>query len=97
DLVERPHDAALEDAPEAFNRVGMDRADNVLARAMIGRAAIVFLQAVIDRAFVRRQEADLIGYDLAHELLGFGFRDAPEIADHDIALAAYGPDNRLHC
>ena len=41
DLVIAADDAALEDRPEAFNRVGVDRADNVLPRAVIdGRAGI---------------------------------------------------------
>jgi hypothetical protein len=35
DFVEAPDDAALEDAPETFNRVGVKRADNVVALAMI--------------------------------------------------------------
>ena len=32
DFVERANDAALEDRPEAFNRVGVDRADDVFVR-----------------------------------------------------------------
>jgi hypothetical protein len=35
DLVERAHHAALKYRPEAFNRVGVDRAYNILALAMI--------------------------------------------------------------
>ena len=34
DLVERAHDAALEDTPIALNRVCVDRADHVLACAV---------------------------------------------------------------
>ena len=38
DLVERADDAALEDRPEAFNRVRVDRADDVLLVAVIDDA-----------------------------------------------------------
>ena len=44
DFVERAHDAALEDAPEAFNRIGVDRADDVLPRVVIDRLVIVVPQ-----------------------------------------------------
>jgi len=37
--VERADNAAFEDAPKALNRVGMHRADNVLAPVMIDREA----------------------------------------------------------
>jgi hypothetical protein len=35
DFVERADDTALEDAPEALNRLGVDRADNVLMLRMV--------------------------------------------------------------
>ena len=35
DLVERADDPALEDRPEAFNRVRVDRTDNILAGRVI--------------------------------------------------------------
>lgn len=49
DLVERTDDTALEDAPEAFNRVGVDRADNILLCGMLHGLARVFSQSVIDK------------------------------------------------
>ena len=42
-LMERADHAALEDRPEAFNRVGMDRADNVVALGMIDNDVRIFL------------------------------------------------------
>ena len=48
DLVERADDAALEDRPEAFNRIRVDRADNVALRGMHHGLARVFVQPVID-------------------------------------------------
>ena len=38
DLVIAADDAALNDRPEAFNRVGVDRADDVLPDAVIDNA-----------------------------------------------------------
>ena len=37
DLVERADHAALNQRPEAFNRVGMDRADKVIALGVVDR------------------------------------------------------------
>ena len=37
DVVECPHDAALEDAPEAFNCVGVHRPNNLLMPRMVYR------------------------------------------------------------
>ncbi len=39
DLVERADNAALEDRPETLNRVGVDRADHVLAFGVIDSPA----------------------------------------------------------
>src|SRR5437899_538455 len=43
DLVEGADAAALNQRPEAFNRVGMDRADNVIALGMIDNDVRIFL------------------------------------------------------
>ena len=42
DLVERTHHAALDDRPEAFNRVCMDRASNIFVAAVVDDAERVF-------------------------------------------------------
>ena len=39
DFVESAHDPALEDAPEAFDRVRVDRADDVLALSVLTKSA----------------------------------------------------------
>ena len=38
DFMESTYDAALEDAPEALNRIGANRADNVLQHGQSSRA-----------------------------------------------------------
>ena len=55
-LVVAANDAALEDAPEALNRIGMDCADNVLPSAVIDNAvrvgvAKIFIRAIIAIAY----------------------------------------------
>ena len=67
DFVEAANDTSLKDAPKAFNRVGMERADNVLLAVVIDRLVIVFVEAPIDFAFIRGEQADLIGNHFADE------------------------------
>jgi hypothetical protein len=43
DLVERPDDAALQNRPKAFDGLCVDRADDVLASAIINGAMVVTL------------------------------------------------------
>ena len=63
DLVERANDTALEDRPETFNRVGMDRADDILAGRVANNAMReIGFQATIASPFIRNQKADLLGY-----------------------------------
>src|SRR5260221_5877952 len=52
-FVERAHDAALEDAPEAFNRVRVDRADNVLLGLVAhGVVRIIWRETTVGAVFV---------------------------------------------
>ena len=46
DLVEGSDDAALEDRPEAFNRLSMNGTDNVLPFGMVDDAVVIFLPEV---------------------------------------------------
>lgn len=74
DLVESADNAALEDAPEALDRVRVDGADDILAGGMMDAAVIEFGQSVIGTAFVGREQADPVRHHLADEgLRGFGF------------------------
>jgi hypothetical protein len=93
-LVERADHATLEDRPEAFNRVGVDGADNVLLAVVVDRLVIVFGQSLIDEAFVGREQADFFRNHFAHENLTGFFGDAIKNAGDDIALAADSTDDR---
>jgi hypothetical protein len=60
-LVERTDYAALEDRPEAFNRVGVNRADNVLVLVVIDHGVRVVAQVIaIAAPRVGRQQADFV-------------------------------------
>src|SRR5271168_1453796 len=61
DLVEAANNPAFEDRPKTLNRIRMDRADHVLLAVMVDRLMIVFRQAPVDLAFIRRQQANLVG------------------------------------
>lgn len=96
DLVERTYDPALEDAPKAFNRVGVDSADDVFVRPMIGGPVRVAVggKIVIDTAFIGRKQADFLGNHLAYERFGGRLGDARQNAGDDVALALYSTDDR---
>ena len=57
DLVERADDATLEDRPKAFNRVGMDSADNIMTRGVMDGFMVEAGQSIINSALVSRKQA----------------------------------------
>jgi len=68
DLVECAHDTALEDAPEAFDRVGVDRTDNVILRVMPdGMVRIVGGEFAVGRMLISREKRAFVGNNLANE------------------------------
>ena len=93
DLVKRADNAAFENRPEAFNRVGVNCANNVLAHFMVHFLARILPQSVINAVGVGRQQANFVGNNFAHETLrGLG-RNAFQNAGDDVALALYGTDD----
>jgi hypothetical protein len=93
DFVERADDTALEDRPEALNRVGVDRADNIAFRGMHHGLARVFVQPVINLVFIGREQRDFIGHYFANEMFGGIFGDAAQRAGDHVALARYSADH----
>ena len=60
DLVERANDTALENAPEAYNRLSVDCADNVLALGMVNRGVREFLaEMAIANPLIGAEQANL--------------------------------------
>jgi hypothetical protein len=88
DLVERADNAALEDRPETLNRVGVDRADDVLALAVVNDTMREFFveRAIADKC-IGAEQANFLGNRAAHESgKGTGI-DAIDNSRHDPALA----------
>jgi hypothetical protein len=88
DLVECANHAALEDAPKAFNRVRVNRADNVFLRAVAnGSVRKLFPEPVVSPHVIGGEQADLVrdGFtDEAGQSLAVETLYDPR---HDIALA----------
>src|SRR5260370_13095162 len=87
-LVKRAHHAALEDRPEALNRLGMNRADDVLALGVVnGRVRIFLVEFFVALPLIGAEQANLVRDGFAAKLakrVGAAVFDNP--SDH-IALA----------
>jgi hypothetical protein len=95
DFVECADYAAFEDRPEAFNRVGVDRADNVLMFAMVHRANRIFLfQSLVSAPIVHRQQANFVRHNFAHENLGGSGGNVFQNAGDHVALALHRSNDR---
>lgn len=97
DLVESADNAALEDAPEAFNRIGVDSSDNVLLMVMIHHPMRKLFQIIrVARPRVGRQQADFVGNSFVDEFQHCLRGDFIEHAGDDVTLALHGAnDQRL--
>jgi hypothetical protein len=94
DLVERADHATLEDRPKAFDRVCVDRADDILAGSMADNVVrIILVQPPIADPFIRDQEAYLLGYRAAHKRLEDIAADSFDNTSDDLSLAFDGPDD----
>ena len=93
-FVERTDHAALEDRPEAFDGLGMNGADDVLASSVVnGGVREIFIEAFVSGPLIGAKQADLMGNGFANERVercSLDVRDYPR--DH-IALAADGADD----
>jgi hypothetical protein len=88
DLVERADHAALEDRPKAFNRVGVDCTDDVLALSVVDDAKRVVLgKVLVASPLVRAEQAHLVRNNFVDEA---GESRGPDVFDDaadGIALA----------
>src|ERR1700730_13683192 len=67
DLVEAAHDPAFQQRPKAIDRLGMNRAVDILASAMPDSP--VFLQFAISWEFISRDQANLFRDRFADEAI----------------------------
>jgi len=96
-FVERTDYTALEDAPEAFDRIGVNRTDDVFVVRVpddLVTVAVDLPQAVIANPLVGYEQADLFRNRLGHKLGKFIAGHALKNAGDHIALAGHCADNR---
>lgn len=94
DFVERAHDAALNQRPEAVDCLGVDGTEHVLAERVFDRKVGIFhRQALVSLVIVGRQQANLIGHNLANEFVQCGSIGVIDDARDDIALPLDGASN----
>lgn len=94
DLVVCANDAAFNQAPEAFDGVGMDRTHDIVSGLMThGFVRVVFPQAAIGGMFVGVEQGNVSRNNLPHEILeSFGAGVFDHASDY-VALALDGTDH----
>ena len=93
DFMETSHDAALQDRPKAFNRVGVDRADDVLANMMaiavvdkLAREAMLPAEPMIARKVIRAEQTNLRGNCFFDESFDGAYSEIFDDAGNNISL-----------
>ncbi len=94
DLVEASHDTTLDQRPETFNGLSVDRADDVLAARMVDHAEWIFFgEFAVSGSFVRAKQADFVRYGFANELgQRLAFQIVDDAGDH-VSLALHRSDH----
>jgi hypothetical protein len=94
DLVIAADDAALNQRPKTLDCIGVNRADNVLARLVVNDAVIVaVVQAVVAGIVIRAEQTDAIGNSFVDEFLDrFAVSVGNDAGDY-VALAPYRTDD----
>ena len=86
--MERADHAALEDRPEAFDGLSMDRANDILTSGMVNDAVRIFaVKPLVAGPLVRAKQADLVGDGFANECGESIGTDICDYARNHIALA----------
>jgi hypothetical protein len=93
DFVETTHDAAFQERPESINRLSMDRAIDVLARAVPNCA--VFLQFAISGIIVSRDQANFFRDGFTDEAVQSFCIGVFDDSGHYVALALDGAHNNV--
>ena len=94
DLVESADDTAFEDRPEAFNRIRVNRADDVFASGVVDDAKRIILgEASIAGPLIRAEQAHFVRDDFVDEAGESRGTDVLNHATDGIALAANSANN----
>ena len=89
DLVERADNAALQDRPETFNRVGVNGTNDVLMSVVIDSRVREFFEVMaVAGPRVGCQQTNLIGHGLVHKVHDTLRGDALQNLGNDFAFAA---------
>jgi hypothetical protein len=90
DLVERADDAAFEDAPEALNRLSVNRADDVLMLGMVNGAVVEFIAKVpVINPLIGAEQTDFFRDGFVNESLQGNLLHVLNDASYDVALAGH--------
>jgi hypothetical protein len=91
-LVESADDAALEQRPEAFDRVRVDCADDILLVRVPDNLVGVFpVQPAIADPFIGDEQRHLVGNDFAHKPFQRRCVNTLDDTGNDLSLAAIAP------
>jgi hypothetical protein len=94
DLVVGSHDAALEDRPETFNRIGVNRTNDVLANGMIdGLMREAAIKPLIAGIGVSAEKAYAVRYGLPHEAFQRESVSVFDNASNNVAFSANCADD----
>ena len=95
DFVEAANDPALDEGPEAFNVLSMDRADNVFTFGVVDDfVRVTRRQTAITDPLIRYEQGHFLGYGLPYKPLQRGPVNALDYAGDDLAFAADRTDDR---
>lgn len=95
DLVERANDATFENAPEAFDRVGVDDPRDVFAGSVAHDLVLVqFLHVLVADPFVSDDEAHLVGHGVHNEARQHFGANGVDHTRNNVALARDGTHDR---
>lgn len=93
-FVERADHASFEDRPETFNRVGVNRADNVLAFVVIDSQARILAQIVaVSGPRVSSQQTDFVRNSFVHKIEHGLCGNIGKNPCNHVALALHGTNN----
>src|SRR5579863_3504026 len=89
DLMERADHAALNQRPEALNRVGVNCADNVFTLGVVDSDVLreVFIQVLVADPLIRNQQTDLVRNGFLYKAFQCDSADILDNAGDDIAPA----------
>jgi len=94
-FVERADHATLEDRPEAFDGLGMDRADDILASRMVNsRVRVILVERIVALTLIGAKQADPMRHRFADEGGESGGIHVCDNTRNDVTLAADRPDDR---